>query len=455
MLDKLFALRERNTTVKTEILAGITTFITMAYILFLAPNILGLAGMDKDAVLIATALGGGLVTIAMGLFVNYPIALAPGVGLLAFYSFTVVLGMGITWQTALGAVFISGLVFLVLTLTSIRQMIVEGIPASMKVAITVGIGLFIAIIGLKLSGLMAISISLSPNSLGQVVQTHGNMVPPASETLLTLGNLQDGNTLLALFSLIFTALLMARNIQGAFLIGVLVTTIISYATGLSTLPANFQLFAIPDFSKAAFFELDIPSALQMGLITIIFSFTFVELFDSMGTLIGTATKANIANPKTGSFPGLGKAMTVDAIGVSAGALLGTSTITAFVESAAGVGAGGRTGLTAVTTGVLFLICLFVSPLVLLVPNAATSPILILVGALMLGAIKDIDFDDWTEGFPAFLVIALMPFTYSIANGISAGLVAYPLLKIVAGRAKEVNWIMYVLAILVLMRYIFF
>ena len=455
MLDKLFALRERNTTVKTEILAGITTFITMAYILFLAPNILGLAGMDKDAVLIATALGGGLVTIAMGLFVNYPIALAPGVGLLAFYSFTVVLGMGITWQTALGAVFISGLVFLVLTLTSIRQMIVEGIPASMKVAITVGIGLFIAIIGLKLSGLMAISISLSPNSLGQVVQTHGNMVPPASETLLTLGNLQDGNTLLALFSLIFTALLMARNIQGAFLIGVLVTTIISYATGLSTLPANFQLFAIPDFSKAAFFELDIPSALQMGLVTIIFSFTFVELFDSMGTLIGTATKANIANPKTGSFPGLGKAMTVDAIGVSAGALLGTSTITAFVESAAGVGAGGRTGLTAVTTGVLFLICLFVSPLVLLVPNAATSPILILVGALMLGAIKDIDFDDWTEGFPAFLVIALMPFTYSIANGISAGLVAYPLLKIVAGRAKEVNWIMYVLAVLVLMRYIFF
>lgn len=455
MLDKLFALRERNTTVKTEILAGITTFITMAYILFLAPNILGLAGMNKDAVLIATALGGGLVTIAMGLFVNYPIALAPGVGLLAFYSFTVVLGMGITWQTALGAVFISGLVFLVLTLTSIRQMIVEGIPASMKVAITVGIGLFIAIIGLKLSGLMAISISLSPNSLGQVVQTHGNMVPPASETLLTLGNLQDGNTLLALFSLIFTALLMARNIQGAFLIGVLVTTIISYATGLSTLPDNFQLFAIPDFSKAAFFELDIPSALQMGLVTIIFSFTFVELFDSMGTLIGTATKANIANPKTGSFPGLGKAMTVDAIGVSAGALLGTSTITAFVESAAGVGAGGRTGLTAVTTGVLFLICLFVSPLILLVPNAATSPILILVGALMLGAIKDIDFDDWTEGFPAFLVIALMPFTYSIANGISAGLVAYPLLKIVAGRAKEVNWIMYVLAILVLMRYIFF
>ena len=456
MLDKLFKLNERGTTVKTEILAGLTTFITMAYILFLAPNILSLAGMDKDAVLIATALGGGLVTIAMGVLVNYPIALAPGVGLLAFYSFTVVLGMGIQWQTALGAVFISGLVFLALTLTSIRQMIVKGIPASMKVAITVGIGLFIAIIGLKLSGLMAISISLSPNSLGQVVQTHGNLVPPLSEALLTMGNLHDGNTLLALFSLIFTSLLMARNIQGSLLIGVLVTTVISYATGLSTMPEHFQVLAIPDFSKAAFFQLDIPGAIHMGLITIIFSFTFVELFDSMGTLIGTATKAKIADPKTGSFPGLGKAMTVDAVGVSAGALLGTSTITAFVvESASGVGAGGRTGLTAVTTGVLFLICLFVAPLVLLVPNAATSPILILVGALMIGAIRDIDFDDWTEGFPAFLVITLMPFTYSIANGISAGLIAYPILKLVAGRAKEVNWIMYVLAVLVIIRYVFY
>ena len=430
MLDKLFKLNERGTSVKTEILAGITTFITMAYILFLAPNILSLAGMDKDAVLIATALGGGLVTIAMGLFVNYPIALAPGVGLLAFYSFTVVLGMRVSWQTALGAVFISGLVFLVLTLTSIRQMIVVGIPASMKVAITVGIGLFISIIGLKLSGLMAISISLSPNTLGQVIQTHGNLVPPASEALLTLGNLHSGETLLALFSLIFTALLMARKIQGSLLIGVLVTTIVSYVTGLSTMPENFTVLAVPDF-------------------------TFVELFDSMGTLIGTATEAKIADPKSGKFPGLGKAMTVDAIGVSAGALLGTSTITAFVESAAGVGAGGRTGLTAVTTGVLFLICLFLAPLVSLVPNAATSPVLIIVGALMLGAIRNIDFDDWTEGFPAFLVIVLMPFTYSIANGISAGLIAYPLLKIIAGRAKEVNWIMYVLAVLVIIRYVFF
>lgn len=455
MLEKLFALKERNTTVKGEIIAGLTTFITMAYILFLAPNLLSIAGMDKDAVLIATALGGGLVTIAMGILVNYPICLAPGVGLLAFYTFTVVLGMGIAWQTALGAVFISGLVFLFLTLTTVRQHIVEGIPAAMKIAITVGIGLFITIIGLKLSGLMTVTLSLSPDSLAQVVATQGHSTPGSSETILTLGNLMDPQVALALFGLIFTALLMARNVQGAFIIGAVVTSILAYATGNAQLPENFSIMAIPDFSKAAFFELDIASAMHLGLVTIIFSFTFVELFDSMGTLIGTATKAGIANPKEGKFPGLGKAMTVDAVGVSFGALLGASTITAFVESAAGVGAGGRTGLTAVTCGVLFLLALLFAPLITLVPNCATAPILILVGALMMEPIRDIDFSDWTEAFPSFMVIALMPFTYSIANGVAAGLIMYPLLKIIAGRTKEVHWIMYPLAIIVLIRYIWY
>lgn len=455
MLEKLFALSERNTTVKGEIIAGLTTFITMAYILFLAPNLLSIAGMDKDAVLIATALGGGIVTIAMGLLVNYPICLAPGVGLLAFYTFTVVLGMGVAWQTALGAVFISGIVFLILTLTTVRQHIVEGIPASMKIAITVGIGLFITIIGLKLSGLMAITLSLSPDSLAQVIATKGHSTPGSSETILTLGNLMDPQVALALFGLVFTALLMARNVQGSFIIGAVVTSILAYATGNAQLPENFSIIAVPDFSKAAFFQLDIGSAMSMGLVTIIFSFTFVELFDSMGTLIGTATKAGIANPKEGKFPGLGKAMTVDAVGVSFGALLGASTITAFVESAAGVGAGGRTDLTAVTCGILFLLALLFAPLITLVPNCATAPILILVGALMMEPIRDIDFSDWTEAFPAFMVIALMPFTYSIANGISAGLIMYPLLKIVAGRTKEVHWIMYPLAIIVLIRYIWY
>lgn len=455
MLDRLFALRERNTTVKTELIAGLTTFVTMAYILFLAPNILGIAGMSKDAVLIATSLGAGLVTIGMGLFVNYPICLAPGVGLLSFYAFTVVLGEGVSWQTALGAVFISGLVFLVLTLTRIRQLIVEGIPASMKVAITVGIGLFICIIGLKLSGIMAINLTLTPESIATALAHNGHVTPTATEALIGMGDLHNPGVLLSLFGLVFNAVLMARNVTGSLIIGVIVTSILSYLVGYSKMPDNFTFMAIPDFSKAAFFQLDIGGALSMGLATIIFSFTFVELFDSMGTLIGTATKAGIADPKKGSFPGLGKAMTVDAIGVSLGSVLGTSTITAFVESTAGVGAGGRTGLTAVACGILFLLSMFFAPLITLVPGCATAPVLILVGALMLEPIKDINFQDWTEGFPAFMVIVLMPFTYSIANGISAGFILYPLLKIVTGRYKEVSAIVYILAVLVLVRYIWF
>lgn len=455
MLERIFALKERGTNVQTEIIAGMTTFITMAYILFLAPNLLSLAGMPRDGVLIATAIGSAIVTIAMGVLVNYPICLAPGIGLLAFYSFSVVLGMGISWQTALGAVFISGLVFLFLTVTSIRPLIVKAIPSSMKIAITIGIGLFICIIGLKLSGIMAISLSLQPGTLNAIVQAKGHGAPGASETLLTLGNLADPQVLLALFGLFFTAALMARRVQGALLIGVIATSILTYVTGNATLPDNFAFISIPDFSKATFLQLDIPGALHMGLVTIVFSFTFVELFDSMGTLIGTATKAGIANPKEGKFPGLGKAMTIDSIGVSFGALIGTSTITPFVESAAGVGAGGRTGLTAVTAGVMFLLALFFVPLIGLVPNAATSPVLILVGALMMESIKDIDFSDWTEGFPVFLVIVLMPFTYSIANGVSAGLVVYPIMKIITGRHKEVHWFMYVLAGIVLVRYIWF
>lgn len=455
MLDHLFALRERNTTVKTELIAGLTTFVTMAYILFLAPNILGIAGMSKDAVLIATSLGAGLVTMGMGLFVNYPICLAPGVGLLSFYAFTVVLGEGVSWQTALGAVFISGLVFLVLTLTRIRQLIVEGIPASMKVAITVGIGLFICIIGLKLSGIMAINLTLTPESIATALAHNGHVTPTTTEALIGMGDLHNPGVLLSLFGLVFSAVLMARNVTGSLIIGVIVTSILSYLVGYSKMPDNFTFMAIPDFSKAAFFQLDIGGALSMGLATIIFSFTFVELFDSMGTLIGTATKAGIADPKKGSFPGLGKAMTVDAIGVSLGSVLGTSTITAFVESTAGVGAGGRTGLTAVTCGILFLLSMFFAPLITLVPGCATAPVLILVGALMLEPIKDINFQDWTEGFPAFMVIVLMPFTYSIANGISAGFILYPLLKIVTGRYKEVSAIVYILAVLVLVRYIWF
>lgn len=454
MLDKWFELTKRETNVRTEIVAGLTTFITMAYILFVAPGVLSAAGMDKNAVFIATAIGSGLVTIAMGVFVNYPICLAPGVGLQAFYAFTVCLGMQIPWQTALGAVFFSGIVFLILTITHIRQMIIEGIPNSLKSAITVGIGLFICIIGLKMSGLMSVNLSLAPDVLKQVVAAGGHFTAGANDTVFGLGTMTSGNHLLTIFGLFFTALLMSRKVPGSILIGIIVTSVLSLVFGLSHIPDNFTIFQIPDFSKTNFLALDIPGALNMGLITIIFTFTFVELFDSMGTMVGTAMKAKIVNPETGDFPGMGKALMTDAFGVSFGALLGTSTITAFIESAAGVGAGGRTGITAVTCGVCFLLSLFLAPLMGLIPGAATAQALILVGALMLEGVKNIDFDDFTEVFPAFLTIVLMPFTYSIANGICGGFVAYALLKLAVGKGKEVHPIVYILAVLIIVRFMF-
>lgn len=453
MLEKLFKLSERNTNVQTEVMAGITTFMTMAYILFVNPSILGSAGMDKNAVLLATAIGSAAVTMMMGLFVNYPIALAPGMGLNAFYAFTVVIGMGIPWQVALGAVFISGIIFLILTLTQVRQLLVEGMPNSLKHAITVGIGLFITIIGLKLSGIMNIRLSLIPPTLEKIVAAKGNGSPLSFETIIEMGKLADKEILLAVFGLIFISILMARKVKGAMLLGIVISTLVGIAMGIVKVPAGFVPVAIPNFSNNAFFALDIPGAIGMGLTTIIFTFTFVELFDTMGTLVGTTSKAGIMK-KDGTIPGIGKAMLVDATGVSLGAVLGTSTITAFVESAAGVGAGGRTGLTAVVCGFLFLLALFFTPIVGLIPDAATAPALIIVGSLMMESVKHIDFSDFTEAMPAFMTIIMMPFTYSIANGISFGLVLYPLLKLITGRGREVHWIVYILAVLVIVRLVF-
>ncbi|MBP2663605.1 MAG: adeQ 1 [Firmicutes bacterium] len=453
MLEKLFELRSRKTNVRTEVVAGITTFMTMAYILFVNPSILGSAGMDKNAVLLATSIGAGVVSIMMGLFVNYPIALAPGMGLNAFYAFTVVIGMGVTWQVALGAVFISGLIFILLTVTQVRQLLVEGMPTSLKHAITVGIGLFITIIGLKLSGIMSIRLSLIPPTLEKIVAAKGNGTPLSFETIIEMGQFTHPEVLLSVFGLIVIGVLMARQIKGSILIGIFTTTIVGIMVGIVKIPASFSPIAMPNFSQNAFFALDIQGALDMGLMAIIFTFTFVELFDTMGTLVGTASKAGLMDKK-GKFPGIGKAMLVDATGVSLGALLGTSTITSYVESAAGVGAGGRTGLTAVVCGVLFLLSLFFAPLAGLIPTAATAPALIIVGALMLESVRHIDFNDFTECLPAFLTIVLMPFTYSIANGISAGLVMYPLLKLVTGRGREVHWIVYILAVLVVFRFVF-
>ncbi|CCO09221.1 NCS2 family permease [Desulforamulus hydrothermalis] len=453
MLEQFFKLKEHNTTVRTEIIAGLTTFMTMAYILFLNPNILAGTGMDKNAVFFATAMAAGVVTIAMGLFVNFPIALAPGMGLNAFFAAVAAQHVGMPWQVALGAVFISGIIFVILTVTKVRQILVVAVPNSLKRAITVGIGLFITIIGLKLSELTVVKAGpVIPPTL-QALQDGGVATLKFFEWNIFLGSFHNPATLLTLIGLAVTSVLMANRVKGSLLIGILVSTLIGIPLGVTVIPENFSPFALPDFSNLNVGKLDIMGALHMGIWTVVFTFTFVELFDTFGTLVGTADKAGLLD-KNGQSPRIGRAMLVDALGVSFGALMGTSTVTAYVESAAGIGEGGRTGLTAVTTGVLFLLALALAPLAGLIPSAATAPALIIVGVLMVSAVREIDFDDFTEGFPAFMTFTLMPFTYSIANGIAAGIIFYTALKVLSGRAKEVHWLMYILFVLVITRYIF-
>jgi len=452
-ITKFFKLQENKTTVRTEIIAGITTFMTMAYILFLNPNILSATGMDKNAVFFATAIAAGFVTIAMGLVANFPIALAPGMGLNAFFATVALAGVGMPWRVALGAVFISGIIFILLTITKVRQILVVAVPHSLKVAITVGIGLFITIIGLKLSEIMAVSANVIPPTLEKLNATKGQSGLLFFEWNIGLGSLKNPAMLLTLAGLAITSALMALRVKGSLLIGIIVTTIIGIPFGVTKIADGFSPISLPDFSNLAVFELDIKGALSMGIWTVVFTFTFVELFDTFGTLVGTANKAGLID-KDGNSPKIGKAMLVDAFGVSFGALMGTSTVTAYVESAAGIGEGGRTGLTAVTTGILFLVALVLAPLATMIPNAATAPALIIVGLLMVSAIKEIDFSDFTEGMPAFMCIIMMPFTYSIANGVAAGIIFYTILKVITGKAKNVHWMMYLLFALVVIRYVF-
>ena len=453
MLEKYFKLSENKTDFKTEIIAGLTTFMTMAYILFLNPNILASTGMDKNAVFFATAISAGFVTIAMGLVANFPIALAPGMGLNALFATVALTGVGMPWRIALGAVFISGLIFIFLTVTKIRQILVVAVPNSLKRAITVGIGLFITIIGLKLSEIMVVATSLIPPTLEAATKSGGMATLKFFEWNIFMGSFHNPSMTLCLIGLTITALMMARKIKGSLLIGIVLTTLIGIPMGVTIIPANFAFISLPDFSNLAVGELDIRGAFNMGIWTVVFTFTFVELFDTFGTLVGTASKAGLID-KDGNSPKIGKAMLVDAIGVSFGALMGTSTVTAYVESAAGIGEGGRTGLTAVTTGILFLLALMIAPLAAMIPNAATAPALIIVGVLMASSVLDIDFNDFTEGFPAFITFVLMPFTYSIANGIAGGIVFYTILKVGTGKAKQVHWMMYILFVLVVTRYIF-
>jgi len=453
MLESVFKLSENRTSVKTEVIAGITTFMTMAYILFLNPNILSVTGMDRNAVFLATAISAGFVTIAMGLVVNFPIALAPGMGLNALFATVALAGVGMPWRVALGAVFISGIIFIVLTVTRIRQILVLAVPASLKSAITVGIGLFITVIGLKLSEIMVVGTSVIPSTLELLPKKDGTATLKFFEWNISMGTLHNPMMVLCLIGLAITAVLMARKTKGALLIGIILTTLIGIPLGVTTIPGNFKLFSLPDFSNLAVGELDVRGALKMGIWTVVFTFTFVELFDTFGTLVATASKAGLID-KEGNSPKIGKAMLVDAIGVSFGALMGTSTITAYVESAAGIGEGGRTGLTAVTTGLLFLLALLIAPLAALIPGSATAPALIIVGVLMVSSVLEIDFSDFTEGFPAFMTMILMPFTYSIANGIAGGIFFYILLKVATGKARKVHWMMYLLFALVVSRYLF-
>jgi AGZA family xanthine/uracil permease-like MFS transporter len=426
LLERTFHLRENGTTVRTEMEAGLTTFLTMAYILVVNPSILAQAGVPVEGALFATAVSAAIGSILMGLLANYPFALAPGMGLNAYFTYSVVLGLHVPWQTALGAVFISGIVFILLTLGRVRQLVIKAIPLSLKLATAAGIGLFIAFIGLRNAGIVA----------------------PNAETFVTLGKVSSASTLLALGGLVLTAALLARGWKSAIMLGIVATAAAAFLLGVATPPAG--LFAIPH-PGGTFLQMDVRGALGLGLLQVVFVFLFVDLFDSVGTLIGLGRQAGFLTPE-GDLPRAQRALLADATASTIGAALGTSTVTAYIESATGVAEGGRTGLTAVTVGGLFLLALFLSPLAVAVPAAATAPALIVVGSLMIRSLLSIEWDDPTEAVPAFLTVVGMPLTFSIANGLALGFIAYPLVKLLAGRAREVNALVWVLAALFVARY---
>ena len=432
MLEKLFGLRAHGTSVRTEVLAGVTTFLTMAYIIVVNPAILSEAGLPIAGVAAATCLSAGIGCLLMGLLANYPLALAPGMGLNAYFTYTVVLGMGVPWQTALGCVFISGVAFLLLTLVGVRQLIVRSIPRPLLAATAAGIGLFIAFIGLKNAGL--------------VVADPG--------TTVALGSLKTPTALLTLFGLVLISVLQARKIRGAMLFGILALTVIGWFLGLSSWTGwTFGPAALMQI----FGKLDIPGALNLGgsfgvaLLEIIFVFLFVDLFDNVGTLAAVTKRAGLQGPN-GEIPRLNRILYADSIAASVGAVAGTTTVTSYIESASGVAVGGRTGLTAVVTGLLFLLALLVAPLAGLVPTAATAPALILVGVMMMGSIAEIAWDEPLDAVPAFLTLVMIPLTFSIANGLAFGITAYAVLKLATGKATRADWMLMLLGGLFVIRF---
>ena len=411
-------------------MAGVTTFLTMSYILAVNPDILSAASMDRGAVFTATALAASFATLVMAILAKLPFALAPGMGLNAFFAFTLVQGMGYSWESALAAVFIEGLVFILLTVFNIRELIVNAIPETLRHAISVGIGLFIAFLGLQKAGLIVAN--------------------PA--TFVSLGEFTP-STLLAVGGIIIGGVLVARKVKGALFYAIVAVTLLSIPLGITRIPEGFSLVSMPHSLEPVFFKLDFHSLLSPNMLIAIFSLVFMDIFDTLGTLVGTANKVGMVKPD-GSIPKLKSAMMADAVGTTVGALLGTSTTTTYAESTAGIAEGGRSGLTAAVVSGLFIVALFFAPFFLLVPGIATAGVLVIVGSFMFDAVKKIRFDDMTEAFPAFVTIIMMPLTYSIAEGIVLGLLTYVSLKLFAGKYRELNLTMYILSILCILKYVF-
>ncbi len=430
LLERMFNLKEHNTNVKREVVAGLTIFMTMAYILGVQPSVLSAAGMPEGAIFTATALSSLVATLVMALYAKLPFALAPGMGPNFFFAYTVVGMMGYSFQMALTAVLIEGLIFILLTFFNVREAIINAIPSNIKKAVSVGIGLFVAFIGVKNSGIIIIDDAKN----------------------LTIGNIVSGSGLLAIIGILITGYLFAKNIKGALLIGIAVTTLIGIPMGITNLPENFGIISMPPSLSPILFKFDFSNVFTVDMLVIVFTFLFVDLFDTVGTLVGVCTKAKMLDEK-GNVPRAKQALMADAIGTTFGAIVGTSTVTTFVESASGVAAGGRTGLTSLTTGLMFGVALFFSPLFLMIPAAATAPALIMVGLFMMSPINEIDLDDFTEAIPAFLTIIMMPFSYSIAEGIVFGIVSYVVLKVLTGKFKDVTLLLYGLVVAFVLKFL--
>lgn len=451
-MENFFKLKEHGTDVKTEVIAGLTTFMTMAYILAVNPSILGATGMDTGAIFTATALASAIGSFCMALFANLPFVLSAGMGLNAYFAYTVVLGMGYSWEVALTAVFVEGIIFIILSLTNVREAIFNAIPASLKVAVSVGIGLFITFIGLQNA-----HIVVDGSTLVGLFSFNGSVKAGTFQS--------EGITVvLALIGLLITAFLVTKNVKGNILLGILITWvlgIICQLTGLYVPNAEAGFYSLipsgiisaPASVAPTLFKMDFSAIASLNFVVVVFAFLFVDIFDTLGTLIGCATKANMLD-KEGKLPGIKGALMADAVGTTVGACLGTSTITTFVESSSGIAEGGRTGLTSIVSGLLFILALFFSPVFLAIPSFATAPALIVVGFFMMQSVAKINWSDMLEAIPAFICIFAMPFMYSISEGISFGVISFVVLNAVAGKAKKITPLMWVLAVLFILKYIF-